>query len=102
MKNMFSFDILTFSYLIIKKFGRNDGLVTVDSAKWGNFKGVFESKYTRGISHGDTIDLKIYLFNYHIIYRLLCNYNMLHIFLYILSTYYKYFFFTMDKYMLLL
>ncbi len=58
MKNMFSFDILAISYLIIKKYGRNDGLVTVDSAKWGNFKGIFESKYTRGISHGDTIDLK--------------------------------------------
>lgn len=57
MKNAFSFGLLSFTYLLLKKFGRNDGLVTVESAKWGNFKGVYESKGVRGISHGDTIDL---------------------------------------------
>ena len=36
----------------------NDGLVTEDSAKWGIFKGTFQNKYRRGISHGDMIDLK--------------------------------------------
>ena len=58
MKNVFSFDILAATYLMLRKYGRNDGLVTVESAKWGNFKGVYESKRVRGISHGDTIDLK--------------------------------------------
>ncbi len=57
MKNALSFGLLSFTYLILKKFGRNDGLVTEESAKWGNFKGVYESKGMRGISHGDTIDL---------------------------------------------
>jgi triacylglycerol lipase len=37
--------------------GNNDGLVTTDSAAWGNFKGVFKSATHRGISHGDVIDL---------------------------------------------
>ena len=38
--------------------GENDGLVSVESAKWGEFKGVFSNARTRGISHGDIIDLK--------------------------------------------
>ena len=58
MKNSFSFDILGFTWLLLSKYGRNDGLVTEESAKWGNFRGVYESKRIRGISHGDTIDLK--------------------------------------------
>lgn len=58
MKNAFSFDILGFTWLLLSKYGRNDGLVTEESAKWGSFKGVYESKRIRGISHGDTIDLK--------------------------------------------
>lgn len=37
---------------------KNDGLVTIDSAKWGNFKKTFVSTGKRGISHGDMIDLK--------------------------------------------
>ena len=37
--------------------GNNDGLVTVESAKWGEFKGTFKSRKHRGISHGDQIDL---------------------------------------------
>ncbi len=58
MKNAFSFDILGFTWLLLSRYGRNDGLVTEESAKWGNFRGVYESKRIRGISHGDTIDLK--------------------------------------------
>ncbi len=58
MKNVFSFDILGFTWLLLSKYGRNDGLVTEESAKWGSFRGVYESKRIRGISHGDTIDLK--------------------------------------------
>lgn len=37
---------------------KNDGLVSVESAKWTNFKGTFTSKGRRGVSHGDMIDLK--------------------------------------------
>ena len=59
MKNLFSDTILTFTYSIIKRLeGDNDGLVSAGSAVWGNFRGVFESKTRRGISHGDIIDLK--------------------------------------------
>lgn len=58
MKNMWSFGILMFPYLILRKYGENDGLVTAESAKWENFRGVFRNKYCRGISHGDMIDLK--------------------------------------------
>lgn len=59
MKNMFSDFILTIPYFIVKFFeGENDGLVSVDSAKWGEFKGVLSNKSRRGISHGDIIDLR--------------------------------------------
>lgn len=37
---------------------KNDGLVTIESAKWGTFKKTFVSTGRRGISHGDMIDLK--------------------------------------------
>lgn len=37
---------------------KNDGLVSIESAKWGNFKKTFVSAGRRGISHGDMIDLK--------------------------------------------
>lgn len=46
--------------------GKSDGLVTVESAKWGEFKGVFQNKHLRGISHADMIDLRrddIYIFD---------------------------------------
>lgn len=58
MKYPFSFNLLGFTNLLLHKYGANDGLVTVESAKWGNFRGTFETKHIRGISHGDTIDLK--------------------------------------------
>lgn len=44
----------------------SDGLVTVESAQWGEFKGVFKNKHFRGISHADMIDLRrddIYAFD---------------------------------------
>ena len=37
---------------------KNDGLVTIESAKWGSFRKAFVSTGRRGISHGDMIDLK--------------------------------------------
>jgi triacylglycerol lipase len=35
----------------------SDGFTSIDSSKWGNFMGCFETKRIRGVSHGDTIDL---------------------------------------------
>ena len=58
MRYPFIFNFLGFSHLLLRPYGKNDGLVTVESAKWGNFRGVYETKRIRGISHGDTIDLK--------------------------------------------
>jgi triacylglycerol lipase len=52
--------ILSIPYRYIKKLGEeNDGLVSVESAKWGVFRGVFRNRENQiGISHGDIIDLK--------------------------------------------
>lgn len=59
VKNMFSDYIVTIPYILVKlTAGENDGLVSVDSAKWGEFKGVLQNKRRRGISHGDIIDLR--------------------------------------------
>lgn len=60
LKNILSDSLLFIPYCIMKKLeGENDGLVAVESAKWGLFKGVLKNKYRRGISHADMIDLKI-------------------------------------------
>ena len=37
--------------------GENDGLVSVNSMKWGNRFIFLEPKGKRGITHGDVIDL---------------------------------------------
>lgn len=59
MKDSLSDVLLTIPHFFIKVLdGENDGLVSIPSAKWGNFKGVIRNKYHRGISHGDIIDLK--------------------------------------------
>ena len=59
VKNMFSDYIVTIPYILVKLTeGENDGLVSIGSAKWGEFKGVFKNKRRRGISHGDMIDLR--------------------------------------------
>jgi triacylglycerol lipase len=59
MKTPFSDLLLFIPYCIVKIMGtKNDGLVTIDSAKWGEFQGVITNQYHRGISHGDIIDLK--------------------------------------------
>ena len=58
MKNVFSSPFpLNAGYLLTKIFdGENDGLVSVESAKWGDFLGLIETD-SKGISHGDVIDL---------------------------------------------
>ena len=49
---------LNVTYPIVKHFdGRNDGLVSVDSAKWGSRFTLLEPQGKRGISHGDVVDL---------------------------------------------
>ena len=59
MSNLFSDYILTIPYVLVKLTeGDNDGLVSIESAKWGEFRGILENKHYRGISHGDIIDLR--------------------------------------------
>ncbi len=59
MKNSFSDSLLSIPHFILRRVkGPNDGLVCVDSAKWGVFCGVLSNRHRRGISHGDIIDLK--------------------------------------------
>lgn len=49
---------LNMTYPIVKHFdGRNDGLVAVDSARWGSRFTLLEPAGKRGISHGDVVDL---------------------------------------------
>ena len=48
---------LNMTYPIVKHFdGLNDGLVAVDSARWGERFTLLEPKGKRGISHGDVVD----------------------------------------------
>ena len=57
-KAMASVFPLNFSHLLAKHFdGPNDGLVTVNSAKWGERFTYLESKSADGVSHADVIDL---------------------------------------------
>ncbi|WP_238916776.1 triacylglycerol lipase [Clostridium sp. YIM B02555] len=59
VKNIFSDYVIAIPYIFVKLTeGENDGLVAIDSAKWGEFKGVLRNKGRRGISHGDIIDLR--------------------------------------------
>ena len=59
MKSAFSDLFFFLSFLIVKiTSGDNDGLVTVESAKYGEFKGVIEGKGLRGVSHADAVDLR--------------------------------------------
>lgn len=59
VKGILSDYIVSIPHMIVKLCeGENDGLVTVGSARWGEFKGVFRNKHRRGISHGDIIDLR--------------------------------------------
>lgn len=49
---------LNVSYYLVKYFdGENDGLVSVESALWGNVYQILKPEGRRGISHGDMIDL---------------------------------------------
>ena len=49
---------LNMTYPIVKHFdGLNDGLVSVESAKWGEKFTLLKPEGKRGISHGDVVDL---------------------------------------------
>ena len=49
---------LTLSYMFARYFdGPNDGLVAIDSAKWGDNFTVLRSHAPDGVSHADIIDL---------------------------------------------
>ena len=49
---------LNVTYPIVKHFdGKNDGLVSVESSRWGTKFTLLEPEGKRGISHGDVVDL---------------------------------------------
>ena len=51
--------IMMIQNIIVKAIeGKNDGLVTLDSAAWQNFKGVLTGYGKRGVSHSDIVDLR--------------------------------------------
>lgn len=51
--------LLWLPHLLIDRIeGENDGLVTADSARWGEFRGIKRSNSKRGISHCDEVDLR--------------------------------------------
>lgn len=59
MKNSFSDLLMAFPHFIISLVeGENDGLVTPESAKWSNFKGILKGSTNRGISHADEVDVR--------------------------------------------
>ncbi len=59
MKYPWSHLLLAVPFCMIRPLeGENDGLVSTESARWGEFRGVFRNERVRGISHGDMIDLK--------------------------------------------
>ncbi len=59
MSSMFSAGFpLNIGYaLIARNEGENDGFVTVESSKHGDYLGCISTKRKRGVSHGDMIDL---------------------------------------------
>lgn len=59
MKHFYSDIFLWFPSLVVKLCeGDNDGLLSPDSVKWGEFQGIIKSSSNRGISHCDEVDLR--------------------------------------------
>lgn len=60
MKTIMSDIIMAPPHMIVSLFdGReNDGMVSVESATWGNFRGVISTPTNRGISHLDEVDFR--------------------------------------------
>lgn len=63
MKSSLSDPIFVLTHFIIKLVeGENDGLCTIESGKWGNYRGAITGKKFLGMSHAGVID--VYRFNY--------------------------------------
>ena len=45
-----------FHSIVLKNEGENDGFVSVDSAKWGDFRGIVSGMGMKGISHPKAVD----------------------------------------------
>jgi triacylglycerol lipase len=59
MKSPFSDLFLFWPNLIISLLeGKNDGLLTPESATWTNFRGIWRGATRRGISHADEVDFR--------------------------------------------
>ena len=59
MKTPFSDIFMWLSNLVVDMVeGENDGLLTPEAVKWGNFRGVYRGIGKRGISHYDEIDMR--------------------------------------------
>jgi len=59
MANPFSDIMFVLLNPIVHAFdGPNDGLVSVESAQWGNFRGTIRGTNFRGISHADVVDAR--------------------------------------------
>lgn len=59
MKSPFSDILMWLPNLVIGMIeGENDGLLTPEAVKWGNFRGVYCGTGRRGISHCDEIDIR--------------------------------------------
>lgn len=59
MKHFYSDILLWFPGLVVKLCeGENDGLLSPESVKWEDFRGIIRSNSNRGISHCDEVDLR--------------------------------------------
>ena len=59
MKSAFSDVLLWLPYSLVKWVeGENDGLLTPDSVKWTNYRGIYCAPGRRGVSHLDEIDIR--------------------------------------------
>lgn len=59
MKNAFSDIFLFLPHFVVKCIeGENDGLLTSESVRWGEYKGVYRGTTNRGISHCDEVDMR--------------------------------------------
>ena len=59
MKSPFSDLFMWLPNLVISRIeGENDGLLTPEAVKWGNFRGVYRGTGRRGISHCDEVDMR--------------------------------------------
>ena len=59
MKSLFSDVLMFFPHLVVKVLeGDNDGLLTPEAVRWGEYQGVFTGTTRRGISHCDEVDIR--------------------------------------------